>query len=642
MASLSIQKTLLYTSCVLAAGLCGWFFWHVATDDPVAGLLIEDEDEVRSTSGGPPAVPALPAVKRPRFDVTHFTGSQSCSECHSSICDSYHSHPMSRSMAKTIEASELEDYKDVTKFDAMQSASYGVQFHYEVQRTSGAVTHSEIVRETGGTELCRVDAPIEYSVGSGQRGRSYLINRDGKLYMSPITWYSEGHRWDLSPSYSKENKHFERRIVDGCVFCHAGLTNPDPAHEHTFANPAFIEPSIGCERCHGPGRAHIDFHKFKRSKTDSDPVVNPSKLEPKLRDSVCFQCHLMGVGRLHRYSKSEFDFQPGDDIANIWAIFVRGSKVDDKNSTEAVGQSEQMMVSKCYKASDGEMGCLSCHDPHLTPGVAEREEFYRQRCVNCHGDNSNHQTCSRKSETKADGVSTTSCIDCHMPKLSANDVPHTSQTDHRIPRFLSSGPIVGAESERTDLTLFGNEEGDIPEDEVAYYRGLLMVQNSEGSGDRFMASRGIPYLQNWLAKHSDDVRGLSALGSAYWLTKDFDAAKDTWESALVLDPDSELLLLRLMILCHDTGRLADGISYGERLVRVNPWHFEHHARLAHMLGQSGRLKEGIAEATEALKIAPWDFQVQGWMSEALDIIGEKDLSAKHQLLFEKLRPLDHE
>lgn len=64
-------------------------------------------------------------------------------------------------MAKTIEASELEDYEDVTKFDAMQSASYGVQFHYEVQRTPEIVTHSEIVRETGGTEICRVDVPVE-------------------------------------------------------------------------------------------------------------------------------------------------------------------------------------------------------------------------------------------------------------------------------------------------------------------------------------------------------------------------------------------------------------------------------------------------------------------------------------------------
>ena len=140
MASLSNQKTLLDVSGVVVADLCGRFFWQVATEDPVASLLIEDE--VRSTSGEKPVTSAPPAVTRPRFDATHFSGSQSCAECHHSICDSYHSHPMSRSIAKTIEASELEDYEDVTKFDAMQSASYGVQFHYEVQRTPEIVTHS--------------------------------------------------------------------------------------------------------------------------------------------------------------------------------------------------------------------------------------------------------------------------------------------------------------------------------------------------------------------------------------------------------------------------------------------------------------------------------------------------------------------
>ena len=97
-----------------------------------------------------------------------------------------------------------------------------------------------------------------------------------------------------------------------------------------------------------------------------------------------------------------------------------------------------------------------------------------------------------------------------------------------------------------------------------------------------------------------------------------------------------------MILSHDAGRLFDGISYGKRLVSVNPWHFEHHARLAHMLGQAGNLQEGILEATAALKIAPWDFQVQGWMAEALNIVGEKEAAEKHKQLFEKLRPLDQE
>jgi len=638
---MSGKRLVKFSLCVL--GLClsvyyGWIFWNVIAGDPLANINHEDA-VAESQSYQPPVTKVRKPAAKPRFDATNYTGSQACAECHTAVCDSYHSHPMARSVAKTIEASELEDYDSVTRFDALRSANFGVQFHYEVKKTPENVIHSEILSEVGGGELFRVDVPIEYSVGSGQRGRSYIINRDGKLYMSPITWYSEGKRWDLSPSYSKENKHFERRILDGCVFCHAGLANPDPVNEHTFGTPALIEESIGCERCHGAGSRHIEFHKFKTMATGKDPIVNPAKLEPSLRDSVCFQCHLQGVGRHPRYSKSEYQFEPGENIAATWAIFIRGSKVDNMNSTEAVGQSEQMLVSKCYNASDGKMGCISCHDPHQLPDKEHRQDFYNQRCMTCHADGLQN-SCARKADSLPDGSSSTSCITCHMPKLPANDVPHTSQTDHRVPRFLSSGPIVGAESERPEVMIFGNESHIIPDAEVAFYRGLLMVQNAEGSGDRFMASRAIPSLQEWISEHSDDTRALGALGQAYWITKDFDSAKQTWQTALSIEPNSELLLLRLMILCHDTGRLSEGINYGRRLLKINPWHVEHHARLAHMLGQSGKLKEGIAEAEAALKIAPWDFQLRGWMAEALNIVGDTEGAETNRKLFEKLRPLD--
>ena len=46
----------------------------------------------------------------------------------------------------------------------------------------------------------------------GGRGVAYLIERDGFLFQSPITWYSRERRWDLSPGYEKSNVHFDRPI----------------------------------------------------------------------------------------------------------------------------------------------------------------------------------------------------------------------------------------------------------------------------------------------------------------------------------------------------------------------------------------------------------------------------------------------
>jgi len=55
-----------------------------------------------------------------------------------------------------------------------------------------------------------------------------------------------------------------------------------PAHAQSGGDAE----AITCERCHGPSEKHL-----------ADPragtIVNPSKLAPAARDSICEQCHLL-------------------------------------------------------------------------------------------------------------------------------------------------------------------------------------------------------------------------------------------------------------------------------------------------------------------------------------------------------------
>ena len=79
--------------------------------------------------------------------------------------------------------------------------------------------------------------------------------------------------------------------------CHAGRMNPIPQERNRFdEKKPFHELAIGCERCHGPGKKHIHFHEENHCRlgTNVDPIVNPEKLSPELRDAVCYQCHLQG------------------------------------------------------------------------------------------------------------------------------------------------------------------------------------------------------------------------------------------------------------------------------------------------------------------------------------------------------------
>ncbi len=84
-----------------------------------------------------------------------------------------------------------------------------------------------------------------------------LIERDGFLFQSPITWYVRQRKWDLSPGYEKANLHFDRSVENNCLFCHANRVEPVAGPADRYRPPIFRGHAIGCERCHGPGELHV-------------------------------------------------------------------------------------------------------------------------------------------------------------------------------------------------------------------------------------------------------------------------------------------------------------------------------------------------------------------------------------------------
>jgi len=314
-----------------------------------AGIVIavfffnrDDEELIRKTSSGKGSRTVQKLI-RPDAPATDYAGSDTCVECHAEICKTYQSHPMANSLAAVNQASPLEDYQKKNRFKTTAAVEY------RVERTPQGIFHHETLIDDKGRKVYDQAVPVHYAVGSGKRGRTYLTDRDGSFYESPITWYSGRHRWDLSPGYTVgAHQRFERRIFDGCIACHAGRINFNAQQAHRFLKPPFIELSIGCERCHGPAQKHVDLHHGKTGVHGPDPIVNPGKLEPRRRDAVCFGCHMHGVARILRYGRRSYDFRPGQTLGQTWTVFLNGTNVGIDGSTKAVSQSEQMLSSVCY------------------------------------------------------------------------------------------------------------------------------------------------------------------------------------------------------------------------------------------------------------------------------------------------------
>ena len=93
--------------------------------------------------------------------------------------------------------------RPIAAFDAGSS-------HFTIEQRDGRLFHRESRSDEQGRIVAEVEAEVTYALGSGTRGISYLVERAGRLYQSPISWFGQRQRWDLSPGYEEKNQHFDR------------------------------------------------------------------------------------------------------------------------------------------------------------------------------------------------------------------------------------------------------------------------------------------------------------------------------------------------------------------------------------------------------------------------------------------------
>src|SRR5262249_14987360 len=208
-----------------------------------------------------------------------------------------------------------------------------------VERRGAQVVHQELRRAADGRVLTALEAEVQYVLGSGTHGRAYLIQRDGFLFQSPISWYTRGQVWGLDPSAGTyESRQFYRPVSTRCLFCHGNDARPVADTLNRSEVPPFRSPAIGCERCHGPGELHVARRERGEPVADlDDTIVNPQHLKSELREAVCWQCHLQGEVRILPHGRQLFDYRPGLPLADYWSIFgaPRRLTADPRSGSQA-------------------------------------------------------------------------------------------------------------------------------------------------------------------------------------------------------------------------------------------------------------------------------------------------------------------
>ncbi len=460
--------------------------------------------------------------------------------------------------------------------------------------------HREQRLDEAGKPVAEVSAAVGHAIGSGERGFTFLVEREGFVAQSPISWFAQPRRYDLSPGYDAKNLHFERKTIPECLACHVDGAQPAGAAFNHYATPLELRP-VGCERRHGPGELHAREPGLGRDGFDPT-IVNPRHLPTALRESVCEQCHLQGDERVVRYDRNPTDFRPGLPLDEFVAVFFESGKLDH---AKAVGQVEQMHASRCYEASGGALGCTSCHDPHRLPTPERRVETHRASCLACH----DKHGCSLAEPDRRTRQPDDSCVACHMPRRGAADIAHVAMSDHRIPRTPGAeSPTTTRDAAATDpFVRFGPVRTDGPpaveegrDLGVALFRDARRRWRPDTS--MAVARRAVTLLDAALAAHPDDVLAMEARAHLLWMQNRPAEAREAFQAALRSAPDHEHLLETSAVLSQTLGRRDEALSLLRRAVAINPYCADYRRRLAQLQAEAGDWPEAGRSARAALDL----------------------------------------
>jgi tetratricopeptide (TPR) repeat protein len=435
-------------------------------------------------------------------DANGYVGNEACAGCHSSIYDSYAKTSMAHASGPAID--------NLIPADFVHKKS---DVHFRIYAEDGKVWLSF---ERRNDPAVRGKRELLYYIGSGRRGQSYLFAVDGFLFESPVNWYTDRHVWDMAPAYGNASEiPMNLPAFTSCLHCHvSGMQPPIPGTENRYPVPSFSGSGVTCERCHGPGAAHVK----------GGAIVNPSKLDAARRDAVCMQCHLEGKAAIERPGRHIYDFRPGQQLSDYIHYFVFAN--GQRPGLGAVSQFEALAQSVCKKKSGDAMSCTSCHDPHSEPSAAERVSYYRRKCLACHGG---------KFEA-GHHPGQPDCTACHMPSALSTDVAHTEVTDHRILRRPPISPQllqdVNTLPALPQLVRFPDAQ-KTDEDK----RDLALAWESLVNGGMTAAAPQTErLLRSALEQSPSDPVLLSALGYFAQQKGDLDRARELYAKALAIDP----------------------------------------------------------------------------------------------------------
>ncbi|MGO9635101.1 MAG: tetratricopeptide repeat protein [Steroidobacteraceae bacterium] len=408
----------------IAAAAGAWWALHSAAP-PAAGPEGAAAPAGRSTPSPPPM-------------VASFVGSEACAGCHEKAYaawkDSHHARAMQHATPDTV----LGNFAHASfRYAGIESTFF--------QRDGKYFVH------TDGADGKLRDFEIEFTFGV-EPLQQYLIEfPDGRIQALSIAWDSRpaaqgGRRWfHLYPNDkvdSHDELHWTRYAQNWnfmCADCHSTDVHKNYEAANNTFHTTYKEISVGCEACHGPGSAHLEWAKTTPKDATQGLTVDltqrhgvhwtidaatgkPTRSIPRAKDTeidVCAQCHA-------RRSQIADGYRAGLPFLDFYrpALLSQGLYYVDGQQRDEVYVWGSFLQSRMYHAG---VTCGDCHEPHSQKLRAEGNAL----CATCHLAAKYDTPAHHHHEGTGRG---THCVDCHMPERTYMVVNPRRDHSMRIPR----------------------------------------------------------------------------------------------------------------------------------------------------------------------------------------------------------------
>lgn len=184
---------------------------------------------------------------------------------------------------------------------------------------------------------------------------------EGRWLALPCSWRVH----DRAPATHHLEDWRQLPFEASCAPCHVTGARSDLS---------FLEPSVGCESCHGPGGRHV-------AAPSRDNIVT-FRGEAAEEVTACASCHLQG-GRSVRTGRPFPDaFVPGGSLFHDYRF--DWAELDAQDPAQAIDIHQKILVRRVVHGGDASLRCTSCHDLHAM-GHEEHAALPRQDyCFTCH------------------------------------------------------------------------------------------------------------------------------------------------------------------------------------------------------------------------------------------------------------------